>query len=1590
MAVLLFLVIAAFVFVNTDYGQNVIARQVAVRLSKTLKTRISVRHVSFSLLNRMNIEGLLIEDQKKDTLVFAGLAQVRITDWFIFKDKAELEYVNLENAVIYLNRTDSIWNYKFLMDYFARGGGKGQKEGISFDLKILELRDIYLLQKDVWRGQDMMAKFKTLDLDARHIDFSAKTIDINSINITGPFFYLHNYTAAKPKTINAEEPEVRPTIDSLLKWNQEGWVVNINSISITDGIFKNEKETSVPYVTYFDGRNIEFASIDGKFNNIRWDKDTITAKVELNTQERSGIEVKSFTADAKFHPRAMEFRNMELITNKSTIRDFFAMRYEKFSDMDDFINLVRMEANFVQTDVDSDDIAFFAPAAGKWNKKIRVSGKVTGTVDDLFGDGMVIEAGNNTILNGDISLVGLPDINRTFIDFRADDFRTTYADAATFVPALRKITNPRLQNIHYVIFNGNFTGFIRDFVTYGTIRTNLGTITSDLNMKLPAGKEPIYSGTISSTGFRLGDLIANSSIGSISFEGRIRGQGFQWSTLSANVDGYISQIVYNNYHYENIVARGSINKKLFSGYASVNDSNARFTLEGIVDFTGKVPRFDFVSNVERLNLKPLNLSKENYSFSGNLDFDFSSSSLDNFLGDAKITNAVVVKDGKRIPVDSLIVNSRYVNGVKHLTAHSNEFDGQITGAFSLEDLPASFSLFLNKYYPAYIKEPRRRIRSQHFSFDITTRIVDEYIQLIDSNIRGFNNSHISGFLNLANNQMELNAEIPSFAYKNYEFQNINLDTKGDLDKFELKGTIDHININDSLSIPSTEIDIVARNDISDIQIKTTSDKQNIPSGNLKAQVRSYTDGVDIRFDSSMFVMNGKTWSIEKDGFLEFRTNSVTSGQLTLRESNQEIKLFTEPSPIGNWNDLKVQLKNINIGDFAGYFIKTNRLEGLISGEVIVEDPENKFNVVGNLQTDEFRIDNDSIGQARILLTYNNATGELKANGQTLGTDQRVVIDANIFLKDKDKLKDDVITITPENYPVDIVERFIGTLFTDLRGYATGQLKLIGEGSNRKFVGKMQLHDAGLRVKFTQCFYRIMDTEIEFREDALDLGSIRLLDTITGNTATISRGVIRHNNWRNMVFDIRAAVDDEPIQLLNTGPRDNSSFYGRAKGTGSFSLTGPQRDMVMRINAVASTRDSSDITLPPGDSRESGIADFLIERKFGRELTDSVFQNETNIYYDVNLTANSLVNIRVVLDELTGDEIQGRGQGNLRITSGTDEPLSIRGRYNIDEGRYLFTFQSFFKKPFILKKDAGNYIEWNGDPNKAYVKIDAIYQTEKKVSFSPILSAGIAGGNAVGLREYVYVIASLRGDLFAPRISFDLDFPPDSPPKTDQSVMFLINQLEANENELNKQVAFLVVFNNFAPTEAGSSLNLYTGVDIVVNSISGFLSSQINSALNNFLSKQLKIPGLYVNFSGSLYNPNPFDESETGFGYNRSNFNVSLGKAFFNDRFIITFEGNLDVPLQASTATTQLRSDFLKNVTTEWLINKSGTIRATFFYRENVDFLTGATTSGNSKSRKYGASLAYRRDFNKFMDIFRKRKKVVVDSVGVVQPSGGSQ
>jgi hypothetical protein len=639
---LLILIASLYLFIQTPFGQNWIGRQVTKRLSRDLQTKVSIEHVDFALFNRMHLRGVLIADRFDDTLLYAGDVKVRITDWFFFKKNVDLKYIGLEDAVIKFQRSDSVWRQQFFLDYFASPstGKKKRNAGVQLSLQEIELKNVVFSKKDGWLGQDMIAHVDTLHMSADKLSLSGSKYLINSLLVINPLVAIYKYTGLKPRDTLSSTNDQTPAS----AWNQAQTIFQIGDLTIINGTFKSDIQTDRPAFASFDGQHILFTEINAALKNSDLTGDTILANLKLKAKERSGLEIKDLSADLKMTPKEMAFSNLDIQTNRSHIRNYFRMSFDDFSSMSDFIHAVNMQGDFDNSEIDSDDIAFFAPSLKTWKKRIILQGKVRGTVDALSGKDLIAQAGNSTLLNGDISLTGLPNIYETFIDFKANDFRTTYRDAVTIVPAMRKVTNPDLRKIQYLNFKGSFTGFIRDFVTFGTIQTNLGTVKTDLNMKLPRGRPPVYSGSIATDNFRLGEFIGDKNIGSVSLTATVKGTGFNAQTRNTLIDGTIRFVDYKDYRYQNIVLKGKLEKELFEGIASIRDDNAEIDLNGIIDFNKKTPLFNLEATVTKANLKNLKLTKEDYTFRGKLDLNFNGNTIDNFLGTARISEGEITKE----------------------------------------------------------------------------------------------------------------------------------------------------------------------------------------------------------------------------------------------------------------------------------------------------------------------------------------------------------------------------------------------------------------------------------------------------------------------------------------------------------------------------------------------------------------------------------------------------------------------------------------------------------------------------------------------------------------------------------------------------------------------------------------------------------------------------------------------------------------------------------------------------------------------------------------------------------------------------------
>jgi hypothetical protein len=1546
---LLLLLITVWVLIQFTPVQNWLVKQTAKKLSAELQTEVTVKHVDFSLFKKMLLEGVLVKDHRKDTLVYIGRAGLNISNWFFLKQKATISNVQLENVTANLHRSDSVWNYQFLIDYFSSPASeKKKKEGVELKLEDLLLRNIHIVQKDEWRGETIEGRLLSLKLKPNLINFKQQVIDIDRLEADLPYFLISNYQGKRPPVKKKEDAEFHLT-DSVVHWNTGAWVIKASSVFINDGEFRNEVFTNRAPDTYFDGMHIRFYNINAGFTNLVLKGDSLQTHVRLSAKERSGFEIKEMIADLLWHPSAMEFSKLNIETPKSRLSNFFALRFSNFNhDMGNFISHVVMDGNFVNSKIHTSDLAFFAPELKKWNDLVKIKGSIKGTVEHLKGKNIVLETGKQTLFEGDFVMDGLPDISNTFLDIDAKRFTTNYADASAIFPGLKTITKPALYKLNNLSFNGSFTGYLKDFVTYGTIKTNLGTVVSDINLKIPTGGQPIYSGKIKTERFELGTFLNEPLLGKIVMEGSLKGKGFNVNTLFAELDAKLHQIEINGYNYHNITSKGIVDHKKFDGALSINDTNLIMNLTGIIDLGKDTPVYRVNGNLYSANFKKLGFTKLNLFLSGDFDFDFRVKNIEDFMGTALMRNAVLMNGDQKLSFDSLYLSNRILgNGQKQLIVQSNEIDASITGNYNLVNLPDLTTGLLSNYFPAYIPAPKRKINDQDIEFNIQTKNISQFISLLDLPLSGFDNSSIIGNINIRKNLFNLNTNIPSFEYKGVLFDNVTITGVSNFNQLLLKGSIERVLFNDSLNLPNTNFTVAAANDTGFVSL-TTSASQTLKDANLNAHFKASRDGFTINFEPSTLLLNEKKWTIEDNSGFFIGKQKIYSEGVRLTSGSEELFVYTHPSETGNDNDIVVELRRVEAGDILPYFLTDPRLEGSITGRVDIMNPFGKIQADGRFSAERFRFNNDSVGLVTLSANYNSVNGEINYDVESDNLNHHFKAKGSTNIKNLEDITTDHVIVF-ENQSLKILEPYLSVIMSNLKGTGSGTVRVKGKGEAPELIGNIRLNKTSFLLDYTKCRYIIEDgSVIGFKEGQIDFGTIQLKDT-TGRTAKFS-GKLYHRFFRNMAFDMQFSANDaaKGLLVLNTTKKDNTLFYGTVIANARGSITGPSENMKIRL--FGEPTDSSKLYIPTSDSRVTGTADFIVFRKYGTEMQiESKVKETSSLSVDLDVRANPLAKVFLILDEITNDIIEGQGNGNINLKVGTNESTTMTGNFEITKGRYTFNWQRLFKRPFLIDKGS---ITWNGDPYNASINIDANYVVED-ATLLPEYASGCSNA-----RSNILVVSNLSNTLKDIVIKFRFELPLGHPCRNNPLTKNAFEQLKNNPDELNRQVISLMLVGTFISSNSKSSFGGATIGNSFLTSAAGtlseFVAQQIASGLNAAFDN---IPGLkdlkldpYITFSPGLISG---AESENlGFG---GTGRFGFTKRVLKGKILIKAGGSL---LLATTQANlgQNNNQLTPDISIEWLLTPDGKLRLIGFYRTIFD--------AQRRNDRTGISFSYIKEFDK--------------------------
>ena len=1538
-----------YLLLLVPWVQNQVAHKIASSFSKTIGTPVEIGQVRFSLFDKLDVQDILIRDENKDTLVYLKSLKLRIGDYYFSNNSPVIKYLGLENAKLYLHRKSEKWNYQFIIDQLNKNIDSNKKNN-PFDIKKIDLNQIECISDDEWLGQKNIFTSNNLLINIK--SFNSKNILIDKIILNKPYYLIQNKKGFKTTS----------TSDTLTKrkkgelyFNKGHLQILANEIEVMNGKMWIENGFAAPQ-TYFDGEHIRMKEINAHIFNVSFIEDTILAKVNLRVKERSGFEIKKLNTQFKLTPEIMEFSNLLLKTNNSTIGNYYAMIYQDIAnDFPNYIHKVTMKAHLANANVDFDDIAYFAPALKNFHQKVNTSFHFLGSVANFETQDLKANYNKSTV-SGNFSMKGIPEMITTQINFTNVNAKTNYNDITHWLSQL-KSTELNVTSLGDIYFKGEFHGSLYNFITKGQMNTQLGLANTEIRLKIPSNAEPNYEGLLETKNFKIGKLLNNDLIGFVNFNGSIAGSSFQLDKIKTKLQGNIDSIEVNKYVYTHITTNGFLQKKAYNGLLAIQDKNLNFTSKVNIDFNQKKPKIVAVSNLNYANLNALNISNNEIQLAGKLDLNFEGDSIDNFIGYAKFYKGNLKGSASSLQFDSLTLSSSIQNGIKKILISSDDINASIIGKFNINHLPASVQYFLQRYYPTYIEVPKNSSANQEFTVRIKTNYFEPYLKLFKKEITGFNNISIEGTINTVKQNISLQSNIPYASWDSYAIQNGKIYCLGTKDSLHININAGSINITDSTQFLQPNISIHSSNDRSSMTVYALS-KSALEEIMLKGLLQTYNDGISIQWQPSYFILNQKKWEINNLASLILRKNNIKASNLIIKQGIQEF-IFSNSKTAEN--ELQLELKNIILGDFTKIFFSYPKLEGLTHGKILFKNILNDFELNANLNLDQFRFNADSIGLAQLKIGYQKSTGKVPFDLNCPNTEYNLAAIGSYSIKNDTSPLDAMLYLRHSKFSM--VQQFIGGVLTHLEGKANGAIHFGGRIQNPYLLGSATLDKASFLVDYTKVRYFIDSSTIEFNEQGIDFGNVVVRDS--KRRQANFKGKILNQGFKHLVYDME--MNTSKIELLNTQVADNVNFYGNAVGKGTMTIKGPEENIKMLINV--DVNDSAHIYLPNSTSKESGKSEFIVFKKYGKTAIKNADIPAYNLVVDLEVTANNKTKIDLIMDELTGDVIKAVGNGRLKIRAGNIEPLTIRGKYNIESGKYDFNFQSFIKKPFDLIPEAGNYIEWNGDPYEAEMHIDARY-TADRVSLNELLGNSNFSNAVRTYRGSVFVIAALRNKLSHPDIKFSLAFPAGNPISTDNEFSQFITRLERDENEILKQVSFLIVFNSFAPVSFSNSnnSNAYTVTTIGINTISNLLTKEINKSVTNIIEKVTGDKSLRFDVGSSVYNSaNLLDPTGAGFAINankidRQRVNLKLGKSFLNDNIIVNVGGDLDFNVRNTTSIQNGNFQWLPDLNIEFILTKDRKLRAIIFNRNSLDI------SGTSLGRRnrQGLSISYRKDFDNFI------------------------
>ena len=1359
------------------------------------------------------------------------------------------------------------------------------------------------------------------------------TMDLGAVNLEYGRFFIKKYKGEPYDNLYVFSHRFN-------SGQQEGKPVHISSstIEITNGHFRfQNEELDNPDV-------VDFTNFSLNADDFTLDDQVVNAHInDLQLNAKRGYKIRGLVTDFHYDPDHIFLKNLIVKAENSKIEGDVDLdiRNDAFSD---FVNKVVFDFNFKKSLFSTTDLKPFYEGLGT-DKKIGFSGLMKGTLNDFTLSNVNAQGLGNSKIKGNLRFeelfATLPagSQNRNFkISGDLKQLQSNYFDLAGLLPAtLGKSLPKELIRLGLVDLDGRIRVTQNSVYAKTSVTTALGSLVTDLNLTQTQDMASAnYAGDLEAVNFNIGRLLDVEKLDRISFNLTIDGSGFTQEKLNTRIGGKISKVAYNGYIYKNLSIAGNLQNPVFDGQLQIDDPNASFYFNGLVDVTKELNTYDFIAEIDHIDLAKLHFLNDSIAvLKGKVAIDMVGTNIDNATGTIKFGEASFQNANELYSFDDFRISSSFNGNVRTIDINSPDIiSGEVSGVFKIDNVVPLFRNAIGSLYTNY--EPSKITQDQFMDFDlqINSKIVEVFVPEIELEPGTF----VRGSVVSNNSDFKLTFRSPQIRAFGFLAKKINVQVDNKNELFNTYIEADSI---------GSGIYGVSDFNLINVTLKDTLFMRSEFNGGPKNEDRYdlsfyHTINTDnksvVGFKKSGIKFKGNDWYVNASDnnknriIFDNNFQDIRIEELVMSHNKERISLAGELRD-STYKDIKTQFDNVRLSHIAPYIDSLN-LKGLVNGNLDLLQKEGAYYPDSGIRIDSLIVNGTPLGDLDLSIKGNESLTNYSIDSRLLRDGFESMTAQGEINVSRDNPNID-LDVQLRKFNLAAFSPLGGVVLNDIRGFVSGRAKVVGNYKNPDINGELLLRGGGLRVPYLNTDYDLKGTaRINLSGQQFNFLNVGLRDT-KYNTDGLLNGSISHDFFRSWTLNLDLSTDR--LLVLDTQQDDFSIYYGTAFISGDATIKGPTDELV--IDVTAKTQKGTTFKIPLSDTESFGdnsVIYFLSPEEKASRLQgeDLVIKDLKGLELNFDLEVTRDAEVEIVVDQVNGSTLRGRGAGYLLIQINTNGKFNMFGDFTPYEGVYNFRYSGVVQKQFDILPEGK--ISWDGSPTRALLDISAVYRTQANPSI-------LLENPSINRKIPVNVIINLDGELEHPDFTFDFQFP--------NTTSIVTSELEyrLDDRATRELQAFSLVTQGAFYSQ--SALNTQAVV-------AGNLIETASGIFNDILSDE---DGKFtVGLDYVQGDRSPDLESSGRFGFTVS---TQISKS-------ILINGKVGVPVGGVS-----ESVIVGDVEVNFLLNEDGTLRATVFNRQDdIQFF------GQREGYTQGVGITYSVDFSSVKELFKKILKGEVESI----------